>query len=72
MEARADPVPENSRTTENPFASTCCCTACPRSDTRPPILAHAIERASASEVTRSKVDARLDIEPTPTVTAESP
>ena len=45
------PWPTNSRTTEYPCASTCCWTAWPMSETRPPTRTAAMPRASASWVT---------------------
>ena len=52
------PCPTNSRTTENPCASTCCCTAWPMSETRPPGFTCVDRRERAPpRVTRSSVAA---------------
>ena len=66
------PWPTNSRTTENPYASTCCCTAWPMSETRCPGRARSIALYSDSSVTRSSVAASSDTCPTGSVIALSP
>ena len=66
------PWPTNSRTTENPFASTYDCTAAPMSDTRAPAFTAATARSSAVFVTSSSRSASGVMRPTGTVTAESP
>ena len=66
------PWPTNSRTTENPCASTYDWTAAPISDTLAPALTAATARSSAVFVTSSNRCASALTAPTGTVTAESP
>ena len=56
------PCPTNSRTTENPCASTCCWTACPRSPSRLPglvVLEEARARFDAPGRAETAIAARL-------------
>ena len=66
------PWPTNSRTTENPCASTNDCTAAPMSDTRAPARTVATARSSAVLVTLQQPLRLRRHRPTGTVTAESP
>src|SRR5262245_903553 len=66
------PCPTNSRTTENPAASTCVCTAKPMSDTRFPGRACATARWSACRVTSRRRWASPSMRPTANVSAASP